>query len=158
MSGLKQRANDRDGAPDGCRGVTLRVAGVSRPATGLAQIAQIAEIAQISKASMKWATGRSRDVPALIAQIAEIILRSSGPAINMSGGAGRPASGWVMAHPARLPRRPERTAPHAIPIASPECPACLPRAPRCTACARSTGPASPVSCDPRATPGPALGG
>jgi hypothetical protein len=80
MSGLEQRANDRDGAADGCCGVTLRVTGVSRSARGLAQIA---EIAQILKTSMKWASTRSRDVPVLIAQIAEIILRSSGPAINM---------------------------------------------------------------------------
>ena len=80
MSGPEQRANDRDGGPDGCRGVTLRVTGVSRPATGGAQIA---EIAQILKTSMKWASTRSRDVPVLIAQIAEIILRSCGPAINM---------------------------------------------------------------------------
>src|SRR5437763_766668 len=38
MSGLKQRTKDRDSAPADCRGVT---AGVSLPATGLAQIAEI---------------------------------------------------------------------------------------------------------------------
>ena len=82
MSGLEHLTNDRDGAPIGCRGGTLGGAGVSRPARGLVEIA---EIAQIQKASMKWASARGRDVSPLIAQIAEIRLRSPAHPINMWG-------------------------------------------------------------------------
>ena len=80
MSGRVPLTNDRNGASIDCHGNTLRVPGVSRPATGLAEIA---EIAQIRKTSMKWASARSGDVPSLIALIAEIRLRSPTQPINI---------------------------------------------------------------------------
>ena len=56
------------------------IRGIRRRDARATSLAEIAEIAQISKASMKWASDRRREVPPQIAQIAQI--RADRTAIN----------------------------------------------------------------------------